>query len=163
MADAERKRIRCIIRPRQFGQMKDIFGHLHHLALFCIAVADYCHFDLIGCIGNRFKPLLRKRKQDDAARLRDLDTSRYVLGKEQLFDRYFVRMERVHQRANIVIYLAQAQMHRQAGGCFGCAILHRRKFHIVKPHNTVADRAVARVNAKNRQKKPLPDNFFILP
>ena len=54
---------------------------------------------------------------------------------------------------NIVIYLAQAQMHRQAGGCFGCAILHRRKFHIVKPYNTVADRAVARVDAKNRHKK----------
>ncbi len=80
MADAERKRIRCIIRPRQFGQMKDIFGHLHHFTT-SHAIADYCHFDLIGCIGNRFKPLLRKRKQDDAARLRDLDTSRYVLGE----------------------------------------------------------------------------------
>ena len=150
MADSERKRIRRVIRPRELGQMQDIFGHLHHLPFFRVAVADHRHFDLIGRIGNRVQALLCKRKQDDPPRLRHLDTGRDILREKKLLNGNLVRMEGIHQRTDIFIDLAQPEVHRHAGFGFCRAVLHGREFHVVKPYDAVADRAIARVDAKNR-------------
>ena len=95
------------------------------------------------------QPLLRQRKQNNAPRLRDLNAGGNVFGKEQLLNGHLVRVEGIDQRADIIIYLAQAQTHRHTGLGRHRAVLYGREFEVFIPHHTVAYRAVAGVDAEN--------------
>ena len=58
-------------------------------------------------------------------------------------------MKCIYQSADIIVNLAQTEVHGRSGCGFRRSVLDGREFHIVKPDDAVADGAVAGIDAKD--------------
>ena len=147
--DGHRQSISGIVRLGDRRQMQQDAGHLLHLFLHGLAVAGDGLFHLHGGVLVDGQARLRRRQQDDAARLGHADDGGLVVLIEQLFDGQHLRLRARDDLLDAGVHLVQAALKGYARvGAYGTKV-HRRKpvAHII--HHAPAHDGVAGVDAQN--------------
>ena len=113
MAQRNGNGVRRVVRPGDLLHMQKPPRHIHHLALFRLAVADDGLLDLHRCVLKQRDPRLGDGKQDHAAAMADADTCCDIMPPEQLLDRDSVRRGDLQQPDYILVQDIQPLGKRQ--------------------------------------------------
>ena len=128
--------------------MQQNAGHLLHLLFHGLAVAGDGLLDLHGGVLVDGKPRLRRRQQDDAARLGHADDGGLVVLVEQLFDGQRLWPCPLDDLPDACIHLIQPPLERHTGVRAHRAEIHRCKAVSRIVHHAPAHDRVARVDAQ---------------
>ena len=113
MAQGQGQGVRGVVGPGDGFQVQQAAGHVHHLALFCLAVAHHRHLHLGGGVLVERDPALFRRVQQHAAGVGHGDAGGQVRVEEQLLDGDDIRLQLADQVLHIGADLVQPPGERQ--------------------------------------------------
>ena len=146
--DGHRQRVGGVVGLRDGGQMQQDAGHLLHLLFHGFAVAGDGLLDLHRGVLVDWQTRLRRRQQNDAARLGHADDGGLVVLVEQLFNRQHLRLRPLDDLFDARIHLVQPPLERHAGVGTHRAKIHRCKAVSRVIHHAPSHDGVARVDAQ---------------
>ena len=123
MAQGQGQGVRGVVGPGDGFQVQQAAGHVHHLALFRLAVAHHRHLHLGGGVLVERDPALFRRVQQHAAGVGHGDAGGQVRVEEQLLDGDDIRLQLADQVLHIGADLVQPPGERQPRrGGEGCRL-----------------------------------------
>ena len=166
--DGHGQRIGGVVGLWDGGQVQQHPGHLLHLFFHGLAVAGDSLLDLHGGVLVDGQARLRRRQQDDAARLGYADDGGLVVLVEQLFDSQRLGPGALDDLFDARVHLVQTPLERYARVGAHRAIIHRREPVARIIHHAPAHDGIAGVDAQNSHAVIPSDtipiiNQFIIP
>lgn len=92
MTECNGNRVRCIVRPRNRGQMQDPADHIHNLPFFCLSISDDGLFHLHGRVFVYRHTTAKSTKQNNTAGMCNGNSCCYIFAEKKLFDRNRIRL-----------------------------------------------------------------------